>query len=167
MSSFEEALREFYSGEVLGETFYSALLPSARNADERLKLGTLLQLETETKAWLRAPMVSRGVSIEEQMADRHKGLALADQIKPLSWSELIQGLRDGIAAHYVPLYQGFADAARARGRADEEAICLYMVEHEGAQIEFARRELAGASPSQSLEPVVKFLTYSLERLMDR
>jgi hypothetical protein len=167
MSSFEEALREFYGGEVLGETFYSALLASARNAEDRLKLGALLQLETETKAWLRAPMVSRGVSIEEQMADRHKGLALADQTKPLSWSALIQGLHDGITSHFVPRYQGFADAARARGRADEEAICLYMVEHEGAQVEFARRELAGASLSQSLEPIVKFLRYPLERSMDR
>lgn len=54
MSSYAEALSEFYNGEVYGETLFSALVGSARNADERLKWSMLLQLETETKAWLRA-----------------------------------------------------------------------------------------------------------------
>jgi hypothetical protein len=62
MSSYAEALQDFYSVEVLGEAIYSALLGAARNDNERLKWGTLLQLETETKAWLRAPMVAHGVS---------------------------------------------------------------------------------------------------------
>ncbi|HUI28507.1 MAG TPA: hypothetical protein VL403_20685 [Candidatus Kryptonia bacterium] len=35
----------------------------------------MLQLETETKAWLRAPMVAHGVSIAEPIADRDKGIA--------------------------------------------------------------------------------------------
>jgi hypothetical protein len=135
MSSYTEALQDFYSGEVLGEAAYSALVGSARNDDERLKWGTLLQLETETKAWLRAPMVAHGVSIEERTADRGKGIALAEQVKPLSWSEQMQGL--------IPRYQSHAAAAKARDRADEEAVCIYMVEHEKAQVEFARQELAG------------------------
>jgi hypothetical protein len=53
MSSYAAALSEFYSGEVYGETLFSALAGLARNADERLKWSMLLQLETETKAWLR------------------------------------------------------------------------------------------------------------------
>jgi len=36
-----------------------------------------------------------------------------------------------------------------------------MVEHELALVEFARRELAGASPAESLAPVVKFLKYPI------
>jgi hypothetical protein len=163
MSSYTEALQDFYSGEVLGEAVYSALLGSARNDDERLKWGTLLQLETETKAWLRAPMVAHGVSIEEQPADRGKGIALAEQVKPLSWSEQMQGLHHAIATEFVPRYQSHADAAKARGRADEEGVCLYMVEHEKSQVEFARRELAGASMDQSLEPLVRFLRYPIKR----
>lgn len=163
MSSYAAALQDFYSGEVLGEAGYSALLGSARNADERLKLGTLLQLETETKAWLRAPMVAHGVSIEEHTADRDKGLAAAAHFNSLSWSEQMQGLHDLIATEFVPRYQSYADAARVRGKADEEAICLYMVEHERAQLEFTRRELAGATLGESLEPVVKFLKYPLRR----
>ena len=84
MSSYAEALQDFYRGEVLGEAVYSALLGSARNDDERLKLGTLLQLETETKAWLRAPMVAHGVSLEEQSAVREEGVAVTGQLKPMS-----------------------------------------------------------------------------------
>ena len=163
MSSYTEALQDFYKGEVLGEAYYLALLGSARNDDERLKLGTLLQLETETKAWLRAPMVAQGVSIEEQPADREQGIAFAEQTNTLSWSEQIQALHDLIVTKYVPRYQSHADAAKARSRADEEAVCLYMVEHEKSQVEFARRELTGASVGRSLEPLVRFLKYPIRR----
>jgi hypothetical protein len=163
MASHAEALLEFYSGEVLGEAIYSALLSAARNDDERLKWGTLLQLETETKAWLRAPMVAHGVSIAEQSADRDKGIALAEQLKPLPWAVQMQAVHHGIVSEFIPRYQGHADAARARGAADEEAVCLYMVEHERAQLEFTERELAGASSDRSLEPLVKFLRYPIQR----
>jgi hypothetical protein len=163
MTSFAEALQDFYSGEVSGEAGYSALLEFAQNPDERLKLATLLQLETETKAWLRAPMVAHDVSIEERTADRDKGLAAAAQFKSLSWSEQMQGLHDFIANEFVPRYQSYADAARARDKADEEAVCLYMVEHEKAQVEFTRRELKGASLGESLEPVARFLKYPIKR----
>lgn len=163
MASYAEALAEFYNGEVLGEAIYSGLLSAARNDPERLKWSTLLQLETETKAWLRAPMVARGVSIVEQAADRDKGNAIAEQLKALPWAALMQAMHDAIANQFVPRYQSHAEAARARGAADEEAVCRYMVEHEKAQVEFARRELAGADIDQALEPVVKFLKYPLKR----
>lgn len=162
MSSYAEALLEFYGGEVLGEAIYSALLGFARNDDERLKWATLLQLETETKAWLRAPMIAHGVSVEEQAGDRAKGVALAEEIKLMPWPELMRATHDAIANQFVPRYQGHADAARARGKAEEEAVCVYMVEHEKAQVEFARRELAGASLKESLQPIVRFLKYPLE-----
>jgi hypothetical protein len=162
MSSYAEALREFYNGEVYGETLFSALVGLARNADERLKWSMLLQLETETKAWLRAPMVAHGVSIDERTEDRDKGLAKARERASLPWPQAMQSMYDGLSGHYVPLYQSFADAARARGEAEEEAVCLYMVEHEKALVEFARRELAGASLVQSLEPVQKFLKYPIK-----
>ena len=161
MSSYAEALSEFYNGEVYGETLLSALVGSARNADERLKWSMLLQLETETKAWLRAPMVAHGVSIEERTEDRDKGLARARERASLPWSQAMQSMYDGLSGHYVPLYQSYADAARMRGEAAEEAVCRYMVEHELALVEFARRELAGAGVAQSLEPVQRMLKYPI------
>jgi len=163
MESFEEVIREFYDGEVGGEVVYSTLLSSARTDDERFKLSTLLQLETETKAWLRAPMVARGLSIEERTAVREKSAAPMESFKPLSWMQKMQGMRDFLAGSVVPRYQSHLDAARIRGNADEVAICLHMVEHEEAQLEFSRRELAGASSKESLAPVVKHLKYPLSR----
>ena len=162
MSSYAEALSEFYNGEVYGETLFSALVGSARNADERLKWSMLLQLETETKAWLRAPMVAHGVSIEERSEDRDNGLARACDRASLPWPQAMQSMYDRLSGHYVPLYQSFADAARARGEAEQEAVCLYMVEHEKALVEFARRELAGASREQSLELILNSLKYPIK-----
>jgi hypothetical protein len=163
MGSFSEALQEFYNGEVLGETAYSELLASTKNAEERLKWGTLLQLETETKAWLRAPMVAHGVSIEEKMAERQKALGLAEAFKPLSWMQQMQGLKDALLNQFVPAYQGFAEAARMRGNKEEQDLCNYMVEHEMAQVEFAQRELAGEAMDRTLAPIAKFLKYPLKR----
>ncbi|HUA35686.1 MAG TPA: hypothetical protein VMA09_18895 [Candidatus Binataceae bacterium] len=163
MESFNDVMREFYDGEVGGEAIYSALLSSARSDDERFKFSTLLQLETETKAWLRAPMVARGLNIEESAAVREKDAAQMESFKPLAWMQKMQGMRDFLAGAVVPRYQGHLNAARKRGNADEIAICLHMVEHEEAQLEFSRRELAGASSKESLEPVVKHLRYPILR----
>ncbi|MFI5316287.1 MAG: hypothetical protein ACHQ6T_11345 [Myxococcota bacterium] len=163
MGSYAEALLDFYRGEVLGEAVYSGMFAAARSEAERLKWATLLQLETETKAWLRAPMLASGASIAEPAADRAQGAAVAEQLKSLPWEVQVKGLRDAIPGDYIPRYQAYAAAARARGARDEESVCLYMVEHERAQHEFALRELAGASAERSLEPVVKLLRYPLER----
>ncbi len=162
MATHAEALLDFYSGEVLGEAVYSALVAAGRTDDERLKWGTLLQLETETKAWLRAAMVAHGVSIAEQTADREKGIAIGEQFKALPWMAQMQGLHDAITSEFLPRYRSHADAARARSAAAEEAVCRYMVEHEQAQVDFTKRELAGEG-SRSLEPVVKHLKYPIQR----
>ena len=163
MSSYEDALHAFYNGEVLGEAAYSGMLGHARDPAQRLKLSTLLQLETETKAWLRAPMVAHGVGIEERAEDRQQGHVIADQFASMPWRTQMQALHDSINGQFVPAYQAFADAAKARGAPGQEAVCVYMVEHEKAQVEFARRELTGASVDEALEPIVKFLRYPLTR----
>jgi len=67
---------------VLGEAVYSALLGATQSSDERLKLATLLQLETETKAWLRAPMIAGGLSFEDSSEIWTEGAAIAEQLKP-------------------------------------------------------------------------------------
>lgn len=97
------------------------------------------------------------------MSDRQTGLGAGDAFKQLSWTGQMQALQEAIQRDFVPAYERFADAARARGKADEEAICIYMVEHEKAQAEFARRELAGAKTEESLEPVTRLLKYPLKR----
>lgn len=156
--TFQEVLKEFYTGEVLGETIYSALFEAATEPDEKRKWATLLQLETETKAWLRPALVAHGVGVEEHAADRQTAVAMAGQLLPLAWPEKMQALKDVIEAQLLPAFQGYADAAATRGDAEAEAVCLYMVEHERAQAEFASRELTGNGTS-SLQPIRGLLKY--------
>ena len=50
---YPSCIRELYESEIFGETFALALVEAARNDRDRYHFGTLLQLETETKARLR------------------------------------------------------------------------------------------------------------------
>lgn len=161
MTTYAEALAEFYNGEVTGEAIYSNLLSWAKNDDQRLKLATLLQLETETKAWLRPYLVAQGISVAERAEDRSKGAGVAEQVKPLTWTQLMTGTIRALETQIIPFYESFADAAKARSKADEESVCRYMVEHERAQLEFARRELAGEPAKVALEPVLRQLRFPL------
>ena len=158
--SYAEGLMEFYAGEVAGEAIYSALLEAARDPQEQLKLSCLLQLETETKAWLRPHMLAAGLNVAEPAAMREPAVAFVALLTPLGWREKVQAI-DDLLPQFVGLYQRYADAARARGEAEEAAVCDFMVEHEKAQAEFARRELAGDPPEQSLEPLTSHSRYPL------
>jgi hypothetical protein len=86
-------------------------------------------------------------------------VAMAGQLFPLGWSEKMQALKD-LGGQLLPSYQGYADAAAARGEPDAEAVCRYMVEHEDAQAEFASRELAGDGAG-SLEAITDLLKYPI------
>ena len=149
---YREGLKEFYQGEILGEAFYSGLLETTEDTFERLKIAHLLQLETETKAWLRPHLLSAGVSVVEPAALRERGLGFA-QAQSSDWGDKMRSLADGIETVFASLYGRYGDAARSRGRADEAAVCDFMVEHEMAQVEFARLDLAGRPLEQVLAPL--------------
>ncbi len=87
MSPYTEVSLAFYGGEVSGEAIYSVLVGAARNDVERLKWATLMQLETETKAWLRGPLLAHGVSLEEQASDRDNGIKAIQRFKELPWQQ--------------------------------------------------------------------------------
>lgn len=149
---YAEGLLAFYEGEILGEAFYSALLETTDDPVERLELAHLLQLETETKAWLRPHLVSAGVSLVEPVALREAGRAYA-QAQPSDWYERMKSLAEGIETVFAGLYGRYGDIARSHGRADEAAVCDFMVDHEMAQVEFARRDMAGEPLVRVLEPL--------------
>ena len=150
--AYGEGLRVFYEGEVLGETIYSAVLAGADDPVERLKLSHLLQLETETKAWLRPHLISAGESVVESLAVREQGLGIA-QAQPPAWADKMKGLAEIVEAEFATLYRRYGDAARSRGQAAEAAVCDFMYDHEMAQVEFARRDLAGEPLERVLEPL--------------
>jgi hypothetical protein len=63
--NYPECIRELYESEVFGETLTLALLAAAKNERERYHHGTLLQLETETKARLRPFLFKHGINLSE------------------------------------------------------------------------------------------------------
>ena len=64
---YPACIREFYESEIFGEAFLLALVEEARNEGEKYQFGTLVQLETETKARLRPFLTRYGVSLSEKM----------------------------------------------------------------------------------------------------
>jgi hypothetical protein len=51
--AYPACIRDLYESEIFGEAVFLALVEIARDPREKYQLGTLLQLETETKARLR------------------------------------------------------------------------------------------------------------------
>ena len=90
----------------------------------------------------------------ESPAIRAQGLDIA-QAQPAAWNDKMTALVAVIEADFAALYCRYGDAARSRGSLQEAAVCDFMVEHELAQVEFARRELAGKPLAQVLEPLRK------------
>lgn len=159
MTSYPEILQEFYDGEILGEAIYSGLLETARSERERRVWGVLLQLETETKCWLRGPMTAAGVSLVETVAARERAGRYVAGMAAMDWRGQMQALVDLIDERIVPRFEGFVDAVRGNGAA--EAVCRHMVDHEKIQAELARREVAGEPLERVLAAVAGQLRYPL------
>jgi len=144
----------FYGGEVMGEAFFAAYL--AREADKvrRHKWGTLMQLETETKALLRPFIANLGLGIEEpDVAARIAEYASAYHAK--SWRQHMEEIAD-ITSFFLEKFHGIAAAAPEQ----EQATAQYMIEHETAIHDFARLELRGDARG-SLAGVVRQLRWPL------
>lgn len=156
-----EGLEMFYNGEVLGEAVYSALIAATPDLEIQLKLSYLLQLETETKAWLRQHLLAAGMNVVEPDEIRTMGSSLAATMAGLSWLEGMQAIYNIATDDLLPHYRRYAEEARARGRFDQAAVCDHMVEHEEAQAEFARRELDGAPFAHAIEPLTSRSKYPL------
>ena len=84
----------FYGGEVMGEAFFAAYL--AREADKvrRHKWGTLMQLETETKALLRPFIANLGLGIEEPADVAARIAEYASAYHAKSWRQHMEEIAD-------------------------------------------------------------------------
>jgi hypothetical protein len=162
MTPFEDVLNEFYSGEVAGEAIYSTLVSHFTGPQQRLKLASLLQLETEAKAWLRPHLVRRGMDITETAADRERGASLAAPILGMNWADFMKALAGVVGSALAPRFQAFLDEAQSRGDETEISVCAYMLEHEKVQGELARRDLAGEPVVRVVAPLAPLLRYPLD-----
>lgn len=158
--SYENGLAEFYRAEVIGEAIFSALIEASSNPIEQLKLAHLLQLETETKAWLRPLMVRVGLNVAEPAEFREPAKEIAASLAPLAWPDKMRAIA-GFVPDLVNQYRAYSEAARSRGDVEQAAVCDFMVDHELAQDEFARFELAGEEPAISLKPLMRQSRYPL------
>ncbi|MDE0204207.1 MAG: hypothetical protein OXK73_17445 [Rhodospirillaceae bacterium] len=78
---------EMYQGEVYGEAFYCALLHLFHTPVQKHLIGSLLQLETETKARLRQVVFEHGGDIVESDTSRNDARAFIRRVEHMSWTE--------------------------------------------------------------------------------
>lgn len=161
-TGFHHGLIEYHRGEVIGEVLFDGLLATLTSDRHRYVMGTMLQLETETKARLRPVMQKHGLAISEEPSARAEGMMLAAAMKSLAWLDVMQALRRELEDTYVPRYEAIARQAPPEDR----AFCESMVVHERSLLEVAVRELAGDEQT-SVELIVPQLRYPLAPWNDR
>jgi hypothetical protein len=154
-TEYLKAVNEFiYQGEVLGEAVFAAYLERERDAERVYKWGTLLQLETETKARLRPFMTRVGLSIaQDDVRDRIAEFAASFASK--SWRQHMEELA-AITNFFLEKFREIESAAPE----SEREVARSMVVHESAINRFTQLELAGDA-ANSLNDVIAQLRYPL------
>jgi hypothetical protein len=157
--SYPQCTRELYESEILGETLFLALVEQAKSPRDKYHLGTLLQLESETKARLRPLLFKHGVSLSEETDLSILDVAIK-AYQEMTWQEFM--------SVNVPVVQEFLDrfkAIAAIGDADDMEILDSMIKHEAAILRWATMEAAGPT-DDSLDDVIVQLQYSLPALAE-
>ncbi|MEM8936508.1 MAG: hypothetical protein AAGC77_08890 [Pseudomonadota bacterium] len=155
--SVEAMIAEIYQGEVFGEAFVCQLLKRYRSPDEQYKLGTLLQLETETKARIRPIAAGYGIDLVEDIESRTGGKNAADALPAVEWGELMSLLLEP-SKDSSDKYRAMAEKMPS----ELAAFAKAMDEHEYAIHEFFVKENNGQS-AQSVDHFVAMLQNPLPK----
>jgi hypothetical protein len=152
--SYPACTRVLLESEILGEILFLALVQEAKSPRDRYHLGTLLQLESETKARLRPLLFMHGVSLDEEVDLSLVELAIV-AYRDMSWQEF--------AGLNVPVVEGFLAQFEAIVKVGDDAdreILESMVRHEAAILKWATMERDG-NVDGSLDDIVAQLNYPL------
>ena len=154
-TEYLKAVNDFvYQGEVLGEAMLDAYVAAERDPMRRYKWGTILQLETETKARLRPFVTNLGLSIaQNDVRDQIAGIMKTFASK--SWHQHMEETVK-ITSFYVEKFREIENASPE----SERPMTHSMVLHEAAIKKFAELELAG-DVANSLNDVIAQLQYPL------
>jgi hypothetical protein len=152
--SYPSCTRELYESEILGETLFLALVQEAKSARDRYHLGTLLQLESETKARLRPLLYKHGVSLGEVADASLVELAIA-AYRDMAWRDFA-GLNVPVVEDFLARFEAIVEVG---DEADRE-ILESMVRHEAAILRWATMERDGIV-NGSLNDVIAQLNYPL------
>ncbi len=153
---FRDCLVEYYQGEVLGEAFCEALIEKFHDPEQLYKIGSFLQLETETKARLRPTILGLGGSVEESEQSRQSGRELADSIADGNWKVFVSVL----SSAGEPLLARQREVAGTAPSAYRDLAQSMRVHGESIQ-NFAERELAGEA-AHSVNEIVQQLKFPLQ-----
>ena len=136
--AYLEGISALYSGEVWGEAFASRWLEHCTDAGQQHVLSMVLQMESEAKVRLRPLLASLGLSLVEEQSQRVAGAAAVEPYLSLSWSDAMRAMAE-LARPYRLQYQALLDAAPP----SDAPMVGYMVAHEQALMDFARRVAEG------------------------
>lgn len=152
-AAYPTSINELYQSEVLGEKAFLALVNIAKNAREKYHIGTILQLETETKARLRPFLLTHGIDLVEDM-----GSDLTDEIVAAylgsNWLEFLTGLQP-LVDQFLARFKEIA----AEGPAEDQAVLQSMIVHEASFVSWIEKEIAG--DEGSLDAIISQLQYPL------
>lgn len=153
---YRRRVRLALTGEMLGEAMTSALAAAAETPDQHYKWASLLQLESETKARLRAFAAGIGVSVLEDEDRRRQGIERAEAMAGMSWAEAMASFRDLVAPAV-----GWYRKLEAMGPDADKPMLRAALAHEVALLDFLDAELRGEP--DAIAPVVALLDHPLPR----
>jgi hypothetical protein len=157
LEQFKVGLSELYQGEVIGEVALNCLLVKFRSPRQQYLLGSVLQLETETKARLRPTAAILGIDLVESEESRKMGLEMAGSVEDLNWKDTSSLLSKALVS-YVDRYREIAETAPT----EYKELAESMVVHEKSIQHLWEREALGAD-DLSINEVVKQLIFPLPK----
>ena len=152
---YPECIRELYESEIFGEAWALGLIKVAKNDRDYYQFGTLLQLETETKARLRPFLRKYNMSLLEDMDLSEISDAVADYQKSTSFAEF--------ATITIPSVEEFLSrfqAIAAVAPPEDQEVVQSMVQHESAILQWLEMESEGTTEG-SVDAMIAQLQYPL------
>lgn len=154
--AYPACIRELYESEIFGETAALALIEVAKDERDRYHFGTLLQLETETKARLRPFLARHGIPLVEKMdLGDVDGMVAAYQTS--SFQEFAGAIKQ-VVQNYLSRFKEIVHA----GPVEDRDVLESMVRHESAILKWLAMESEGNSEG-SLDSMIKELQYPLPK----
>lgn len=150
-AGYQADLDRMYESEVLGETVFATAARFSRGEDRRRKWLRLKDLETQTYNRILAYLNSTAQSAKSPATSKVQGALMGGALGLMPWRAAMSLLEDGTK----PFLNVFERLLQNSDEIDREFFA-YVVAHEKAIAEFARRERDGR-PEISLEPIESLL----------
>ena len=152
-ADYPSCINELYQSEVLSEKIFLALVNIAKNEREKYHLGTVLQLETETKARLRPFLLKHGLElVEEPGGEMVDGIVAA--YRDNSWLDFLTGLTS-LVNDTIARFKEIA----AAGPVEDQDVLQSMITHEEAYVPWIEKETAGEEGA--LDAIISQLHFPL------